>query len=157
TSGSVTKTGTGTSVVTTTLDATNGAFDYYFVKVLVVTGGTIATGPCAIQVSLDAGRNYGQVIQLGVANTYVIANTGITLNFAAGTLVTGDTYTFAAYGPMWTTANVQTALNALVGSQYGVVGWGSTHIVSAGGGATAATGGVPGADATTLQGYLDSA
>jgi hypothetical protein len=50
---------------------------------------------------------------------------------------------------------VQTALNTLAGSQYGAIGWGSTHIVGIGGGAVALKGGVPGADAQTIQGYAD--
>lgn len=155
---SVTHTGTGTSAVTTTLDGTNGAFDDYNVKVIVPPGGagTIGTGPCAIQVSLDAGRNFGPVIQLGTATTYIVSNTGITLNFGAGTLVVGDAYTFHTTGPKWQDTDVQKALQTLAGSQYGVVGWGSTHLVGNANTSAATTGGVPGADASTIEGYADS-
>lgn len=154
----VTHTGTGASVVTTTLDATNGAFDDLNVKVLVPVGGggTIGTGPCAIQVSLDAGRNYGPVVQLGTATSYVIANTGVTLNFTSASLVAGDTYTFHCTGPKWQDSDVQTALNTLSGSQYGVVGWGSTHLVGNCSTSVALTGGVPGADASTIQTYAEA-
>jgi hypothetical protein len=64
--------------------------DSYEIKMLVVLGGTIATGPITIKVSLDGGVTYGNSVSLGVATTYVIPGTGITINFAAGTLVTGD-------------------------------------------------------------------
>ena len=147
---------TSTSVVTVTTDATNGAFDDYNVKVKVFLGGTIATGPITIQVSLDAGRNYGPNISLGTANTYAISNTGLTLNFAAGTLVTGDSFTFHTTGPCWLVTDVQTALNTLAGSQYGVAGWGSLHIVGNDSTSTVLEGGVPGGKATTIEGYLDT-
>jgi hypothetical protein len=153
--GAITRTGTGTSLLTTTLDGPRGAFDDYYVKLLVTLGGTIGTGPAAFQLSMDAGRTYGPVIQLGAANTYLIPNTGITLNFAAGSLVTGDTYTFHTTGPIWADADVQTALNTLAASQYGVTGWGSLHIVG-NGGAASGNGGVPAPDMQTIQGYLDT-
>ncbi len=152
----VVHTGSGASVCTVTLDGTTGAFDDYNVKVLVVTGGTVGTAGCIIQVSLDAGRNYGPIIALGTATTYVIANSGITLNFTVATLIAGDTYTFGTTGPKWADSAIQTALNTLAGSQYGVVGWGSTHIVGNCTNAAAVTGGVPAADVTTIEGYLDT-
>jgi hypothetical protein len=135
--------GGGTSVVTVTLDGTNGAWDSYYVKTKVVTSGTIGTS-AAIQISLDAGRNYGPIIALGTATTYLIPNTGITLNFGVGTLVAGDSYQFSTTGPAWNDAGIQGALNALAASSYAISGWGSLHIV----GLTAA------GDVTNFQTYL---
>lgn len=156
----VTKTGSnGSSVMTVTLDGTNGAWDDYLVKVIPAVAGTIGGPPTAIQVSLDNGRNYGPPIALGIASTYAIPNTGITLNFAAGTLGIGDVYTFGTSGPNISVGGIQAAITALVNSQYGVVGWGSMHIV----GNVGATGtaGIPtgahGADMTAIEGYLDTA
>ena len=140
--GTVTKTGTGTSVIT----VTGTPVDTYYVKFLVTLGGTIGTGPISFQISLDAGRNYGPVISLGTANTYLIPGTGITLNFAAGTLVTNDTATFGTTEPLWNTAGSQAAINAFQASQYAVQGVGSTHIV----------GTMSGASCTTVEGYLDT-
>jgi hypothetical protein len=142
----VQKTGTGTSVVTTTLDGTVGAFDDYFVVVQPTLGGTIATGPVQIQVSLDAGRHFGPLINLGTAATYVIPNTGIALNFAAGTLVAGDTYKFQTIAPQWNISGVQAAIAALAASVFAVQGWGSMHLV----------GPISAADAATVNGYIDS-
>ena len=149
----VTHTGTGSSVMT----VTGNCYDNYDVKVLVVTAGTVGSGG-TIQVSLDAGRNYGPVVTLPLVSpaTYAISNTGMTLSFGAGSLVANDTYTFGTTGPIWADSSVQTALNTLAGSQYGVVGWGSTHIVGNGGTSSTLSGGVLGADASTIEGYLDT-
>jgi hypothetical protein len=148
TASAVTKTGAGTSVVTTTLDGTVGAYDDYFVEALVITGGTIGTGPCAIQFSLDAGRNYSPTIQLGTANTYVIPGTGITLNFAAGTLIAGNTYTFSTAAPKYTAAGVTAAVDALRASAYAGQ-WGSIQLVTS-------LSGLSSSDAATIQTELDN-
>jgi len=146
TASTVTFTGTGTSVITKTLDGTQGAFDTYYLKFKVIAGGTIGTAGITFQISLDAGRTYGPILSLGAANTYVIPNTGITLNFAAGTLVAGDTATIGTVEPKWNTSGIQAALNALNASQYAVTGWGSMHIV----------GTSSGSDASAIEGYLDT-
>ena len=155
----VTKTGSvGASVMSVTLDSTNGAYDDYLVKVIPVVAGTIGTGPCAIQVSLDNGRNYGPPINLGTQTSYVVPNTGLTLNFTSATIGVGDVYTFGTSAPNISVGGIQSAINALVNSQYGVIGWGSMHIVGNIG--SAGTAGVPtgcrGADAQTIEGYLDT-
>lgn len=131
--------GGGTSAVTTTLDSNFGAFDTYYVKVVVLAGGTIGAAGIIIQVSLDAGRNYGAPITLGTANTlYIgsgslasptIGSTGVQLNFGAGTLVAGDFYQFGTVQPLWNDAGVEAALTAFFASQYAVEGVGSIHIV----------------------------
>ena len=140
----ITHTGTGTSVVT----VTGNAFDTYFVEVLVMANGTIATGPCPITISLDATRTFSPIINLGTATTYVIPGTGLTLNFAAGTLVAGDTYTFSTTEPLWNQAGILAAFNALNASPYAQQGFGSVHVV--GQGASAGT------DATSIGGYLNN-
>ena len=145
---SVTTTGGGTSVIT----VTGTPYDTYYVTVKFTTStgaaGTIgqATPAIYLQVSLDAGRNYGPVISLGTANTYAIPNTGITLNFAAGTILNAQTSTFGTTEPAWSTAGIQSALNAFQASQYAIAGVGSTHLV----------GTMSGANATTIEGYLDT-
>lgn len=149
---------TSTVVVTTSLDGTYGAYDDYYVKVLVAAAGVRGTADSkAIQISLDAGRTYGPPIALGAATTYAIPNTGVTLAFAAGTFVAGDSWTFGTLGMGWAVGDVSKAITALVNSQFGVIGWGSMHIVG-NGGSNAGSGkqGIAGADATTIQGYLDA-
>ena len=146
--GSVTTTGGGTSVIT----VTGNPVDTYYVKVKFTTStganGTIGQVSPAIylQISLDAGRNYGPLISLGSANTYAIGSTGITLNFAAGTIVSGQTITFGTTEPAWSTAGLQSAFNAYQASQYAIAGVGSTHIV----------GTMTGANCSTVGGYLDT-
>jgi len=152
----VTFTGTGSSVITVTLDGTVGAFDDYYVYFKVITGGTRGSAGITFQISLDAGRNFGPTIALGTATTYAIPNTGITLNFAAGTLVANDVAKFATTAPSFATGGVQSALNAFAASQYAIAGVGSMHLV---GGTSSTAGtqqGCSGADATTIQGYMDT-
>jgi hypothetical protein len=133
-----------TSVLSVTLDSTNGAWDRNFIQVNVTAAGTIGTAGIFFQVSLDAGRNFGPPIALGTATTYKIRNTGVQLNFAAGTLNVGDVFRFSTVPPAGNTAGWQAALTALQTSQYALTGWGAIHLVD----------GVSGANATTLQGYL---
>lgn len=143
----VTFTGTGSSTITVTLAGTIGAYSTFYVQMKVLFGGILGTGPITIQLSLDAGRNNGPPIQLGTAMSYAIPNTGITLHFAAGTLATGDVAQFATIGPTPSTATVQAALTALKNSTFATGGWGSMHIV----------GPWTGANASTINGYLDTA
>ncbi len=132
----------GTSVLT----VTGAAYDGYLVKVVVTNAGTIATTGCRIKISLDAGRTYGPEIALGTATTFAITGTNLTLNFAAGTLLLGGTSTFGCTPPLATTTSIQACLVALEASPYAVTGWGSMHIV----------GPYAGADASSIQGYLDT-
>jgi Protein of unknown function (DUF2586)/Ubiquitin-activating enzyme E1 FCCH domain len=127
--------GTGTSIIT----VTGTPYDDNYIKFLCTTGGTIGSAGIQFQISLDAGRNYGPVLALGTANTYAIPNTGVTLNFAAGTLVALDYLTFSTTAPTWNTAGLAAALTALQASQYAVVGFGSTHIVGVMSGANSGT------------------
>jgi len=131
--------GSSTSVLTLTLDGTYGAYDDYYVRLLCTTGGTRGVAGIQFKISLDAGRTYGSIISLGTATTYVIPNTGITINFAAGTLVAGDYWSFSTTAQTWDTTGLATALTNLANSQYGVQGWGSLHLVGVCSAATVAT------------------
>lgn len=128
-----------TSVLTLTLDGTNGAFDDYYAELICTTSGTRGTDGIKFQLSLDAGRTFGPIISLGTATTYQIPNTGITINFAAGTLVAGDYWKFSTTAPAWNTSGIQNALTALAASQYAIAGWGSTHIIGVCSSASAAS------------------
>lgn len=139
---------TATSVPTLALDSTNGAWDDYFCQVTFVTGGTVGTAGITFTLSLDANRNTGPTIALGTATTYVIPNTGITLTFtSAQTVVTGDYMRFATIGPAFSDANINTALLAIQASAFAQAGWGSGTFVP---------GTCAGADATSIEGYLDT-
>ena len=112
TSSSVTQAGGGTSVVT----LTGTALDTYDAIVTVVTGGTIGVAGCVIKYSLDGGQTSSPNIALGTANTYAIPNTGITLNFGAGTLVAAATYKFTTTEALWGVSDVQACFTALKNS-----------------------------------------
>jgi hypothetical protein len=133
-----TRVGSSTSVVT----LTGTPLDSYYGKVTVKTGGTVGTAGMILEVSLDNGRTVYATINLGTASTYLIPNTGITLNFAAGTLDVGDVFQWVSTEPLWGSAGVVSAIQALYGvattfQDILIVG-GSTATSSAGGpGATA--------------------
>lgn len=133
--------GTGTSVVT----LTGTPLDDCNVRFLCTVGGTIATAGIRFKISLDAGRHYGPELSLGTAVTFLISDTGITLNFAAGTLVAGDTAQFTTVAPLWDTSAVNACLDALRASPYAVAGWGSGAII----------GPASASDATTIQTKLN--
>lgn len=115
TQGLVSAFATGTSIVTVTGTPIDGAQ----VVLSVANGGTIGTASCTIQISLDNGRTYGPTVALGVATTYKIPTingvdpVGWTLNFAAGSLVSGETCSVILSGPKWAVADVETALTQL--------------------------------------------
>jgi len=106
---SVVHTGTGGSVVT----VTGTPLDSYYPLVTVLIGGTIGTSGIQITVSLDAGRTVYATVNLLTATTYAVANTGLTLNFAAGTMVAGDTYAWVSQEPTWTDAGITSAIQSL--------------------------------------------
>lgn len=138
----VVPTGAGTSVVT----VTGNAFDTYLVVARFINAGTIGTAGLLFQISLDGGRNFGPALALGTATTYAIPQTGLTLAFAAGTMLAGSTFRFSTTEPLWAVGGVQSALSALQTSSFATTGWTSLHIVGA----------MTGANATTVQGYLQT-
>lgn len=101
---------TGTSVIT----FTGTPFDRDHIKLLVKTGGTIGTDGIELWYSLDGGRVYSRLIRLGTATSFAIPSTGITANFAAGTLVAGDYATAHTIPPMWDADSLTAAFAALL-------------------------------------------
>ncbi len=91
----------GTSVVTRT--ASTHPTGTYQVVGKVILGGTVGTGPISIAYSFDGGRTYAPQLSLGtgVAQVPLIGSTdaGVGYDFAAGTLVTGDTWSESATTP----------------------------------------------------------
>ncbi len=151
--GAVTAFATGSSVVT----VTGTPLDSYLVKMVVTNSGTIATTGIRFRLSLDAGRNYGPEIALGTAVTFAVTGTGITLNFAVGTMVVTESVTFQCTEPLSSTANVQACIVALEASPYAVSGWG-TMVITGGLSATQADSAVgwSGANISTFEGFLDT-
>jgi hypothetical protein len=103
---------TGTSVVSAAA-APTGVLDECDASVIVVTGGTVGTNVITFNLSMDGGVTR-KLIRLGTATSYTIPYLGIVLNFGAGTLVAGDTYTFSTTAPRWDATGLNAARLALV-------------------------------------------
>lgn len=112
----------GSSVIT--VDGGSVVSDDYEIKVKFgVTGnngiGTIgsSTYPITLQISFDAGRNYGPAKALGVANTYDLDFAGgIKINFAAGTIEDGDVISFQTEAAHPDDTELGDSLDALKGT-----------------------------------------
>lgn len=99
---------TGTSAVTVAAGS-DGVLSEHDGVVKVVTGGTIGTDQIVLSVSMDGGTTFKRV-RLGTSTSYVVPYLGVTVSFAAGTLVAGDTVlTWFGSGPRASTASWQTA------------------------------------------------
>lgn len=82
----VVKTGTGPDTVT----FDGPANERYRISVKITLGGAVETAK--FKVSTDGGDTWGE--EQTTAATYVIPDTGVTVNFAAGTYVVDDLYNF---------------------------------------------------------------
>lgn len=83
-------TGNSGTCVTTLAAGASGVLHEHDGVLTVVTGGTIGTHPIVLGLSLDGGLTTKR-IRLGTASSYVIPYQGITVSFAAGTLIAGET------------------------------------------------------------------
>lgn len=107
---------TSTAVLTVT---TATAVDDFRVKYLVTRAGAdLAASTAAVKISLDAGTTYSEEFAVPVDGAITIPNTGITTDFADGTFVVGDTFSFSSTSPIWDTTALGTALDALEGTTY---------------------------------------
>lgn len=132
----------GTSVLT----VSGAPLDAYLVNVKGAKAGTIGVAGVRVKISLDAGRTYGPEIALGTASDYEIVGTGLTLHFGAGDVDLDGLATFGCTEPLTDTAGIEACLVALEASPYSVTGWGTMHI----------TGTWSGADAASIQSFLDT-
>ncbi len=100
---------TGSSVVAATAGG-SGVLGEHDGVVLVLAGGTIGTDQIQLGLSLDGGVSY-QNVRLGTASSYVIPYVGVTLSFAAGTLVAGDeALSWHGSAPIVSNSDLTTAL-----------------------------------------------
>lgn len=137
--------GGSTSVVT----VTGTPLDTFYGQVTVPNGGTIGTNGIQIAWSVDGGRTTN-LANLGTATTFVMPNTGLTLNFAAGTLVAGDSWTWVSTEPQWNGPGVASAIQSLYSLPFGQQ---FLDIIVVGGGGDSTVGGVgvSAADVVTLD------
>lgn len=145
-SGSNTAVSTGAgNTSTSTITLSGNPYDTYYGLITVMTGGTIGSAGIVLTVSLDAGRTTYATVTLGTANSYAVANTGLTINFGAGALVAGDTFKWVSTEPLWNDAGVASALQALYGLPFG-----DTFLD------ILVVGDATGSDVTAFDGYMTS-
>jgi len=116
-------TGNSGSSVVSVAAGSNGVLEEVDAEIEVVQGGTIGTDQIILDISLDGGRTKKRA-RLGTETTYPIPYVGLTLSFAAGTLVAGDTcFTFSTTAPRWDATGLADARTALVAQQKQARSW----------------------------------
>lgn len=106
---SITKVG-GTSVVT---HGSTKPYDDFDVLVTFIAGQTIGVAGATYNYSLNGGKTKSKTLALGTASEIVIPDTGISLEFAAGTVAAGETLAFKTTRPIATNDDLPLALEAL--------------------------------------------
>lgn len=129
--GTVTRNGTGP---TPGLATTGTPRDAYNVIGKIIAGGAVATA--TFQISFDGGATYSQTYATAATVSAFVAATGLTLTFAAGTYIAGDTYTFTTVAPTYSSSDLNTAIDALLADARDVA-W--IHVVGTVGGVDDAT------------------
>ncbi len=96
--------GTVTGGGTATLTPGGSPASDYDVRVRFGLGGTVGTSGITYQESLDGGRNYGPVEELGVATAIDVASTltGVTVALGSGTILANQVLAFTTEGPRMT-------------------------------------------------------
>lgn len=102
---------TGTSVPT--VHAAPVPVDAHELYLLVTNGGTLGVTGIKLRYSLDDGRTLSPVISLGTALVYPIPESGVQIDFAAGTLVTGDVIRVKTTAPNFDSSTISTSLTAI--------------------------------------------
>ena len=126
--GTVTRVGTSPSPG---LATTGTPRDKYDVVARVIAGGAVATA--TFDISFDGGVTYLPVRATAATVSAYAADTGLTLTFAAGTYVAGDTYTFSTVAPTYSSSDLNTALDAVKNDSRSTS---FVHVVGTVGGAT---------------------
>jgi len=126
----------GTSVVTK--QALAVPHDALRMRLEVVRGGTIGQQGIVLRSSRDGGRTWSNEKALGVADEFTLENTGMVLEFGAGTLLAGEWYELTSTPPLASAGNVATAIATIRAANKPFDGIAVPQVVSA-------------ADATTLD------
>lgn len=96
-----------------------------FDAIIVVTKGGVR-GVARFKFSLDGGRTYSAEHVVPTGGTYVLADSGVTVTFPAGTYVLDEEYTFACGSPKYDSTAFNTAMDALLADARE---WGFVHAV----------------------------
>ena len=123
----VTKTGTGTSVIT--VDATfDEPTDDADVLVVWLKGATAGVAGAEYQYSIDEGKNFLPKKALGTSMVLSIPELNIEFDIGAGTIVAGDTWAVRCNAPAFDATSLSAALDALALSN---LPWETVEIVGA--------------------------
>jgi hypothetical protein len=117
--GSTTVTNTSSSVVTITGTPNDDYYLYITPQQATTAANVVGTAGPVVGLSLDGGKTFAYTVNLGTATTITTGSafttyTGLTISFAAGTLVTNDIFYAVATAPTIAAASVQSALAAVV-------------------------------------------
>jgi hypothetical protein len=116
----------GSSAVTVDAATPNDDFEAVW---KAITGGTIGTAGITFQWSLDNGRTWSPITNLGTATTFEFPGTdGLAVDFAAGTVIAGDQASFRTTAPQWNAADLAAGIDAL---RMSAVAWEVLHPVGA--------------------------
>lgn len=141
-----TRIGSSTSVITIT-GTPEDEYEWVFE---VLTGCTIGVTGGVFRYSLDGGNTWSPATQLSTANSFALLDgteaSGLTLNFAAGTLDAGDVARGETTGPVPQASDVLAALDVLRASAHD---WRFLHVA---GDMTAAKVGSIGGKCDTFEG-----
>ena len=88
----------------------------------VITGGIVGTDSIWFSLSLDGGKT-SKRCRLGTATSYTIPDMGQIINFAAGTLVAADVFTWRTSAGRWDATGLGNARDALATQSKAVRSW----------------------------------
>lgn len=145
--GTVTHTGTGIALMTVSGTANNDLS----VLVTIVAGGTLGVGTFKYTLENDASVSapaVSETLTIPAGGTYLVPNTGLTLTFATGTYIAGDTFGFTSTCATYNGADLDAAKTVLLATttRYKFIVFAGTQAS----GATAAT------VAASVSGWLTS-
>lgn len=100
-----------------TVTLTGTPNDDYLTVIKITVGGVLGTS--AFQYSLDGGKNFSPTFL--TAATFALPS-GVTANFAAGTYVATETYSWTDTGPKNTNADIGAALDVVLASSLRGIG-----------------------------------
>jgi len=86
---------------------------FHIVAQVMTAAVSLSVLTAAVRFSLDGGRSYGAAVGIPATGVYVLPNTGITVTFAAGTFVVGDTFEVQSAPPLFSTTTLRAALDGL--------------------------------------------
>jgi hypothetical protein len=124
-------TAAGTSPPTVTL--TGNSVDDFSGRVEILVGGTRGTATFRYCLDYDSTAGTGLWSNpITTAATYVMDNSGVTLNFATGTYVSDNVYTFTGAAPTHSDVNITAGMDALFAAGSDI---GGIYVASTPGGA----------------------